>query len=39
MRSITTVATATVRRVCSRATATAFRMSPPTDPGRKVLKK
>ena len=37
-RSIITVATATVRRLCSRAINAALTMSPPTEPGRNVLK-
>ena len=37
-RSITTVVTATVRRLCSRAMKAALIMSPPTEPGKNVLK-
>ncbi len=38
-RSMSTVATATVRRLCSRAMNTALTKSPPTDPGISVLPK
>jgi hypothetical protein len=38
-RSRRTVATATVRRLCSRAMKAALIMSPPTAPGSRLLKK